>query len=69
MKQHRRLRLFLPQLRPELQLPSELSETWSGDTQVAAPLPAPVVAVVVAVVAVVDVAAVAVVDVAAAVVA
>ena len=66
MKQRRRLRLFPPQLRPELQLPSELSETQSSDTQVAAAPPDHVrvvawgAAAVVAVVAVVDAAAVAV---------
>ena len=59
MNRRRRLRLFPPQLRPELQLPSGLLETLSSATQVAAPLPAPVEAAAwgVAVVAVVDVAA------------
>ena len=38
MKRRRRLHLFPPQLRPELQLSSERSETRSSDTQVAAPL-------------------------------
>ena len=62
MNRRRRLRLFPPQLRQELQLPLELSETRSSDTQAAAPLPAPVRAVVwgaeavVAAVAAVDVA-------------
>ncbi len=41
MKRRRRLRLFPPQLCPELQLLSGLSETLSSDMQVAAPLPAP----------------------------
>ncbi len=65
MKRRRRLRRFPPQLRPELQLPSELSETLSSDTQVVAAPPDPVrvvvwvVAVVAVVVAVVDAAAVA----------
>ena len=63
MKRSRRLRPFPPQLRQELQLLSDLSETRSSDTQVAAPLMALVGAAVrgaeavVAVVAVVDVAA------------
>ena len=65
MKQHRRLRLFPPQLRLELQLPSGLSETLSSDTQVAAAPPDRAGAIVLGAEAVV--AAVAVVDVAAAV--
>ena len=42
MKWRRRLRLFPPQLRLELRLPSGLSETRSSDMQVVVPLPAPV---------------------------